>query len=434
MIIDKNIFLDIGITSFSNGYKFLQISSKNDYKNLSIDCPETKKGLIFSKKYEKFSGIFYYRVNLITRMVLKKKYTCKLYSNNFTYDIAIKSTNKVSSNYISKKNQIKKINSKFSKFLKIHEIDIEQISNKNLNVFSIKENVNEWKTLSHNEFKYKLNGELRKYNNENLNGRKVYLSLTTNPDRIRKIHIVLRSLNLDIVENIFLIIPRNYRNNANLKFRIPSDLIQDFPKLKLLETSIDVGPISKILPTVMRIKNSDPTNFQNSIFIAIDDDLIYTKNVIDSIVYNVLKTNSAITQSSWGILDSKLYGESYMHDSVYNLNGFSAIGFFGKHFNINELLLFHQFAYFNNIKSCFQSDDMILSYFIRKNGVKILRINQNDTRFYKYSHITELDSNSDLYALHLTQMNGTRRNDNTNANHKVKYYHCYTYILNFFGF
>jgi F0F1-type ATP synthase delta subunit len=100
---------------------------------------------------------------------------------------------------------------------------------------------------------------------------KVIISFTTTPKNISKIRPMINSI-LDQtvkVNGIYLNIPENE------KYKIP----KDFNKiLNIFVTKKDYGEINKFIPTMLREDNSD------TIIILLDDDYIYGKDFIESII------------------------------------------------------------------------------------------------------------------------------------------------------
>ena len=143
--------------------------------------------------------------------------------------------------------------------------------------------------------------EVRDY----LSRHKVYISLTTSPQRITKILPVLQTLDLELVTNILLVLPMKFSRD-NSSYLIPYEIESFSEKLKILRIETDLGPITKLLPAIVYVNNT-PENqeakikfldtIQNpespdpkAIVITIDDDTAYYHGSISQLIkYAILK-------------------------------------------------------------------------------------------------------------------------------------------------
>lgn len=426
----KNSFsyseLIISVTKFKNDFAFLQISSTKTFprEEILIICPESSFYVNIPQPFVEEHGIKYYRFPICSKVYfkLKKKCITKVFGKTFPIKtIYLKSPYLEIGNLLNSTINIKNL----------IEYSVEPISNtskiEESNLVS-KPSKKEIFFKNYNKKMFFLNRNLREFNVKHLENRKVILSLTTSPKRIFKLYLVLESLNLDLVSHIFLCIPKRYRNT--LEYKIPTHLLKKYSKLKILLTNFDVGSITKIFPTVLHARNINPNIYKNDIFITVDDDYIYTENTIDSLIYNILKKDSAFVLNVDGISNHSIYGEGLLKDSYYNLKGYSGAVYYGKHFSLDLMKKFIEFMLTNNITSCMQSDDFVISYFLRKNKVSIGKIKNFGDKFYKDSQLKHLDHFLDNTALHRTTLSGKRSNK---SSHYPKYENCYTYILRFFN-
>ena len=109
---------------------------------------------------------------------------------------------------------------------------------------------------------------------------RVVVSLTTTPDRIKKIKPVLKSL-LDQtikVDRIILNIPNSCNGS---KYDVPEDY-KDI--CNVYNCGRDYGPGTKFIPTILRETSA------NTIIIMLDDDYIYSKDFLETIL-NKYKKN-----------------------------------------------------------------------------------------------------------------------------------------------
>lgn len=103
---------------------------------------------------------------------------------------------------------------------------------------------------------------------------KVILSMTTSPDRIDKIHRLLQTIHPEMYDKIELNLPRVYKRTGKT-YTIPTAL-SSFPKLEIVRIEQDMGPVTKVLPALMRHKEA--------IVISMDDDIAYSTHNIASML------------------------------------------------------------------------------------------------------------------------------------------------------
>src|SRR3989338_4598013 len=94
---------------------------------------------------------------------------------------------------------------------------------------------------------------------------KVYISMTTSPSRISYVADLLKVIDLEYIDTVFLALPEHY-GPTNEEYVIPKDL-KEFPKLHILRFPKDYGPISKLVPAALKLQNQP-----EAILITIDDD------------------------------------------------------------------------------------------------------------------------------------------------------------------
>lgn len=118
--------------------------------------------------------------------------------------------------------------------------------------------------------------------------KRVVVSLTTIPDRIKKILPTLKSLTDQTMKptQINLTVPR-FSIRENKEYQIPEKL-KNYPDLNILNCEKDWGPITKLIPTLQAEKEQSDT-----IIIIVDDDNIYPRNLVKSLVDESLKSPAA---------------------------------------------------------------------------------------------------------------------------------------------
>jgi hypothetical protein len=114
---------------------------------------------------------------------------------------------------------------------------------------------------------------------------KVIVSITTTPNKISKLKPVLNSI-LDQtvkIDQIALNIPYKYNGN---EYKIP----EEFTKfVSVYRCGMDYGPGTKLIPTLLREDEC------GTIIITLDDDQIYGKDFIETLIYESNKNpNNAI--------------------------------------------------------------------------------------------------------------------------------------------
>lgn len=117
---------------------------------------------------------------------------------------------------------------------------------------------------------------------------KVIISFSTSPENIKNIKPMLNSI-LDQtvkVDNIFLNLPKDK------KYEIP----EDYKKiLNIFNCGQDYGCANKFIPTILREENN------NTIIILLEDDYVYGKDFIESLIESY-ETNKNAIISKKGIL------------------------------------------------------------------------------------------------------------------------------------
>lgn len=107
---------------------------------------------------------------------------------------------------------------------------------------------------------------------------RVVISLTTIPPRLPKIKATLESLDRQPVDCIYLHLP-DYCKKTNSTYAIPGWLSEDrFKRLKINRGIEDLGPITKLLPTLDL--ETDP----NTLILICDDDHLYGAGWADSFI------------------------------------------------------------------------------------------------------------------------------------------------------
>ena len=136
---------------------------------------------------------------------------------------------------------------------------------------------------------------------------KIIISFTTTPDRIKKINPMLNSI-LDQtvkIDQIVLNIPGNCKGKT---YNVPNNYKNI---MNIITCEKDYGPATKFIPTILREDNAD------TIIILLDDDTIYGKDFIETIVEESKKNKDKTIISKKSIL----LKPSNVDPSIINKNG-----------------------------------------------------------------------------------------------------------------
>ena len=173
---------------------------------------------------------------------------------------------------------------------------------------------------------------------------KIYLTMTTLPERLISKHFVKVYLSLKRQRIPFykLIINLSVKQ---FKYQIPLYLHND-PHVILNPTDIN-GPCAKLLGSIDIIPD-------NSVVIVLDDDIIMRPNFIGSLYKSYLNNPDKVSSNT--IIQREKFKE--------------VMGFSGYIFNINKLKDIKNF-YPNMPKCCFKIDDTWISWCIKKLGVEV---------------------------------------------------------------
>lgn len=121
--------------------------------------------------------------------------------------------------------------------------------------------------------------EVRDY----LQKHRVYISLTSDPDRLKILPLMINILDTENVHEIHINLPRKYRNEISYKLEEIRNVEKSNSKVRVFRPPKDLGPVTKILPTLKRIKDPE------AIIISIDDDIVYPYGLINEMIYQKIK-------------------------------------------------------------------------------------------------------------------------------------------------
>lgn len=266
---------------------------------------------------------------------------------------------------------------------------------------------------------------------EYLRDHKAYISLTTSPLRIKKIHEMLESLDLSHIEKVYINLPYRFGRDNSL-YRIPDQLLKN-PKVKILRISNDYGPITKMIPSNAVAKKHDP----GSLVISVDDDIAYPKGMVNELIFQSIHHEHAVVSSSGGDFpDGNLnwdlprfpkranFEVPYQREQsgyVDFVEGYGAIIYRSGDIDVNFLK-----ALSNYTKTCFVSDDLVISFALAIENIPRMNV---WNKYFNRDALHPLSYGLQGDALHHgAGLEGTHFEDPTDVNSQ-KYKNCYAHLI-----
>lgn len=248
---------------------------------------------------------------------------------------------------------------------------------------------------------------------------KVVASLTTSPSRLKLLEPVIISILAQEYEpwQVEINLPQKYKNKE--EYEIPDFLLPredgtyKYPNVKIFRQETDIGPATKIIPTVLRyLKDPD-------VYIAsFDDDHKYADKIISTLLKGVKLYGPDKTYAIGGM---DMYVGAKMTLDGTNIHSTGPVdvleGVYGVLYNPR---LFEEDVeeYFNKIiksKECLTSDDLTISNYLAMKKVPIIRLNFkyfNRLIFYKmimFKGLKIKESSYDGNAIHMMPGGHKRR-------------------------
>ena len=244
-----------------------------------------------------------------------------------------------------------------------------------------------------------------------LGDKKVYISLTTSPSRLMRIHYQFESMDLRNVTTIFITISPLYKDNQ--PYRIPIKLVQKFPQIQFMFASFDLGPSMKIISVIDYLKEIPGS--EQDIVIVMDDDSVYAPSMVNTFIYQSLIVPEGVINASPFKDSLELYAmPPVVHREVPYLRqlnrveGFSGYSFRAGSFDTDIIKAIIRKDLNIGLTPCFQSDNMVISYTFLFLGVPIYTTDVPDSIFYSYNTRYYLPQYIDYDALHRLNLDGTR--------------------------
>jgi hypothetical protein len=342
----------------------------------------------------------------------------------------------------------------------------EKVNNKSIEDCGGYSKINLTGSILHTQYRKSVLKEMKQ--GGRLASTKIYVSLTTNPKRLSTVHYVLQTLDMDLINSVFITLPRRYKDTE--MYNISRELTKRFSKVKFLSIDRDIGPAAKVLPAAQYVRSVRGGN-HNDIIISIDDDNAYVSTMVSTLVYYSLQCgeNCAMATSSqlinyWDIasvgfppqFDSSGSVNSSKFARTELIEGYAAIAYRTRNF---DLPLFDSIIFGGRdqkhalskrreptlYEACHLSDDMLLSYVLSYSNVTLMGLKwypeldpETDTSFsqcgfYNVWSREELTFFNDTYAIHAMNFDGSRGSQR-NMN-RVKYKLCFQHLIrNFLNF
>ncbi len=255
---------------------------------------------------------------------------------------------------------------------------------------------------------------------------KVYVSLTTSPKRIVHLAKVLKTLDLNLIEEILVAIPERFGRDGS-EYSIPEDL-RIFPKVRILNIGKDLGPISKLLPAIEYVRAKDP----GSVVITMDDDIGYPRGMVGELLRGIVKQDHTVVGgngqnlSFWGISNfaiPKMRPHSGPGNSVELLEGFAGIAYVAKDVDVE---LMRYFTQKDRFAECFVSDDLVINFVL---GLSHIDRHQLQTWYHNLIKLRVLQFGIEADALHMGGGLSTPTTPNLISLNAVKYQKCYQKLI-----
>ncbi len=189
---------------------------------------------------------------------------------------------------------------------------------------------------------------------------------------MKYISTVLRTVDLDLISGIFVVLPEKFKNKDPYPDPLPADLV-NFPNTTILRPSFDIGPATKIVPAIEHVKSIDPL----SIVISIDDDTVYPVGIFGALVSFLIKHNAKVAggwgQASdfWHLHSNKVaFRNSCQSNGLCDIvEGFASIAYVAEAFPVQMVKKFAE----SSIK-CKLGDDMVINYSLGRHQIDRYKI------------------------------------------------------------
>lgn len=252
----------------------------------------------------------------------------------------------------------------------------------------------------------------------------IIASLTTSPSRLLLLEPVIQSILKQEyhIERIEINLPDLYKNKE--EYIIP-DFLTKYKRVQIFRTGKDIGPATKIIPTILRYKNIP----NDKLFIvSFDDDHYYPKEITSTLLKGIVLYGDKNIYTIGGINVFVGSNMTLTSINVYKTAPVDVLeGVFGVLYNprIFQDDITEYMEKVIQCKECLTSDDITISNYLAWKNIKIVRLNFksfNKLTLYKkilFKGLTIKESEKDKNAIHL--MNG---------GHKRRYFDACLFLKN----
>jgi hypothetical protein len=248
---------------------------------------------------------------------------------------------------------------------------------------------------------------------------KVVASLTTNPGRLMNLEpVIISILHQDYPPfQVEINVPDKYKNKEDYSipdFLLPKpDGTYKYPNVKVIRTGKDIGPASKVIPTLVRYKKD-----KDVFIVSFDDDHRYPPKMISTLLRGIVLYGDKKVYAIGGIdlhAGAKMTLEGF---NPYYTGPVTIIeGVFGVLYNprIIDDDVMDYFEKVNKCKECLTSDDVTISNYLAWKNIDIIRLHFrhfNKLILYKqilFHGLTLKESEKDAHAIHLMPGGHKRR-------------------------
>lgn len=206
------------------------------------------------------------------------------------------------------------------------------------------------------------------------------VSLTTSPDRLRRLYTVLDRLDWRTVQMVVLNLPKKFaRTGKKYSLSLARILESRYPKLRVQVVDNDLGPATKVLPVLEDYLQNPLT------VVSLDDDHLYPPNIAVTLArvarkYEMVVSSSGQNIGFWGI-DPEMFGPNAVpefgdiqpRDVV---EGFSGVAF--RTGRMRQEILTEARWIFENSLQCRYSDDLVWSFLLDRHGVPRAKLENRD--------------------------------------------------------
>ena len=227
----------------------------------------------------------------------------------------------------------------------------------------------------------------------------VYVSCTSEPKRLLYLPFVLSTIDFDTIAEVHINLPRKYKNTIPYSEEAVEMLKGLHPKVKVYRPANDIGPATKVLFTIDRLKRKYKGRPEEPICISIDDDVAYHSDLFSTLASYVERKGGV--WASWGFDMDTHEGLEYIewprHDKsqVDVVEGFSGIAYPVKRIDTKRIK-----GYARKSLKCKLSDDLTISLALQQTNLPTRLIPGRTDRYLTYDGWVEPLAYGEAEGLH----------------------------------